>query len=89
MSELDYTRAAVAAIRRAVEAEQDFAGWLAGVLATVAAHQERGSHALTAGRPGSWEADHLRRLLDGTVGEDGSMLGYYASQPGGPNENLW
>jgi len=34
----DYTRAAVAAMRRALAAEVDFPGWLAGVLATVAAH---------------------------------------------------
>ena len=35
---------------RAVDAEHDFAGWLADVLARVAAR--KGSDALTAGRPG-------------------------------------
>ena len=47
-----YTRKAVGALARAVEAEHDFAGWLAGVLARVAAIKG-GSDALTAGRPGA------------------------------------
>jgi hypothetical protein len=82
----DYAREAVAVIRRAVNTERDFPGWLAAVLATVAAGHEHGSHALTAGRPGSWEADHLGRLLAGTVGEDDEMLSHYAAAPGGPRE---
>ena len=47
--------------------EHDFAGWLAAVLADVAARMGS-SAALTAGRPGSWEAALVRELLAGTVG---------------------
>jgi hypothetical protein len=62
-----YTRSAVKAMARAVEAEHDFAGWLAGVLARVAA-RKGSSDALTAGRPGSWEASLVDQLVKGTVG---------------------
>jgi hypothetical protein len=49
----DYTRNAHHAILQAVRDQQDFGGWLAGVLASVSA--DLGStDALTAGRPGSW-----------------------------------
>ena len=50
-----YTRSAVAAMARAVDVEPDFADWLCGVLARVAAHAGS-ADALTQGRPGSWEA---------------------------------
>lgn len=47
----------------------DFADIVAQVLTAVAANV--GSvEALLAGRPGSWEADLVRRLLEGTAGED-------------------
>jgi hypothetical protein len=62
----EHTSAAVDAVLAAVEREPDFGGWLAGVLA-VAAAQVGGSGALTAGRPGSREADHVRGLVKGTV----------------------
>ena len=62
-----YTRQAVKAAARAVDAEHDFAGWLADVLARVAAIKGS-SDALTAGRPGSWEAGLVEQLLAGTVG---------------------
>ena len=62
-----YTRQAVKAIARAVDAEHDFAGWLADVLARVAAIKG-GSDALTAGRPGSWEASLVDQLVEGTIG---------------------
>ena len=53
--EQSYTDRAATAIVDAVREEHDFGGWLAQVLATAAA--ELGSTAaLTAGRPGSWEA---------------------------------
>jgi len=68
-----YTRAAVGAMADAVGAEHDFAGWLASVLAQVAA-REGSSGALTAGRPGSWEAALVRELLAGTVGCDDEYL---------------
>ena len=45
-----YTRSAVAAMVRAVDAEHDFAGWLADVLARVAAHAGS-ADALTAAAP--------------------------------------
>ncbi|GAA4522517.1 hypothetical protein GCM10023191_101870 [Actinoallomurus oryzae] len=82
----DYAREVVAALRRVVNTEEDFPGWLAGVLATVASCYENGSHVLTAGRPGSWEAGHIARLLAGTVGEDDEMLDHYATAPGGPRD---
>jgi hypothetical protein len=68
-----YTRAAVEAIGQAVEHEHDFAGWLAAVLARVAA-RKGSSDALTAGRPGSWEASLVDQLVKGTVGYDDEYL---------------
>ncbi|MGP7996710.1 MAG: hypothetical protein ACLPKI_05170 [Streptosporangiaceae bacterium] len=68
-----YTRAAVKAMTRAVEQEHDFAGWLADVLARVAA-VKGSSDALTAGRPGSWEASYVDQLVKGTVGYDDEYL---------------
>ena len=68
-----YTWSAVAALARAVDAERDFAGWLAGVLARVAAHAGS-ADALTAGRPGSWEASLIDQLVKGTVGYDDEYL---------------
>ena len=62
-----YTRSAVAAMARAVDAEHDFPGWLADVLARIAAHAGS-ADALTAGRPGSWEAALVEQLVKGTVG---------------------
>jgi hypothetical protein len=68
-----YTTPAHAAILAAARAEHDFGGWLAGVLATVAA--DLGStQALVANRPGSWEAEHVRGLVNGTVGWDDEFL---------------
>jgi hypothetical protein len=72
----DYTTDAHSAILTAVHTEHDFGGWLAGVLATVAA--DLGStHALVAGRLGSWEAEHVRGLVNGTVGWDDEYLEHY------------
>jgi hypothetical protein len=68
-----YTRAAVKAIGQAVEHEHDFASWLADVLARVAA-RKGSSDALTAGRPGSWEASLVDQLVKGTVGYDNELL---------------
>jgi hypothetical protein len=66
-SAAEYTRQAAAAITRAARAEHDFAGWLAHVLAQVAANVG-GSDALIEGRPGSWEASLVDQLAKGTVG---------------------
>ena len=62
-----YTRSAVEAMARAVDAEHDFPGWLCAVLARVAA-RAGSADALTAGRPGSWEAALVEQLVKGTVG---------------------
>ena len=78
--EQTYTNRAAAAILDAVREEHDFGGWLAQVLATAAA--ELGSTAaLTAGRPGSWEADLVQQLVRGTVGWDDDYLAHYAKEP--------
>lgn len=72
----DYTKDAREAVLHAVRDEHDFGGWLASVLASVAA--ELGStSALTAGRPGSWEADLVQQLVKGTVGWDDDYLDTY------------
>jgi fructose-1-phosphate kinase PfkB-like protein len=62
-----YDDQARAAILAAANTEHDFGGWLAGTLASVAADLGS-SDALTAGRPGSWEADLVQQLVKGTVG---------------------
>lgn len=68
-----YTNRAATATLEAARTEQDFGGWLAGILARIAA--ELGStEALTAGRPGSWEADLVQRLVKSTVGYDDELL---------------
>ena len=68
-----YTTEAHTAILAAVRDQHDFGGWLAGVLASVAADLGSTS-ALTAGRPGSWEADLVQQLVKGTVGWDDDYL---------------
>jgi hypothetical protein len=72
----DYTTVAHRSILQAVRGERDFGGWLAGVLASGSA--DLGStEALTAGRPGSWEAEHVRGLVNGTVGWSDEFLDDY------------
>ena len=79
-SQQSYTDRATTAILHAVRDEQDFGGWLAQILATAAA--ELGSTAaLTAGRPGSWEASLVHQLARGTVGWDDDYLADYAKKP--------
>jgi hypothetical protein len=63
--ESTYTARAITAVLQATHQEHDFSDWIAQVLATVAA-ELGSSDALTAGRPGSWEATHVRALVDGT-----------------------
>ncbi len=67
------TERALEALLRAARTEQDFAGWLAQVLARVAG-QLGSSDALVAGRPGSWEAALVDQLVCGTVGYDSEAL---------------
>jgi hypothetical protein len=81
-----YTRAAVAAVRQAVQAEGSFPEWLAQVLATAASHDDRGSYALIAGRPSSWEAALVRGLVGGTVGHEDEYLQMFREMPGGPDD---
>lgn len=71
-----YTTKAHTAILAAVREQPDFGGWLAGVLASVAADLGSTS-ALTAGRSGSWEADLVQQLVKGTVGWDDDYLADY------------
>ncbi len=71
-----YTKVAHTAILAAVRDQHDFGGWLASVLANVAA--ELGStSALMARRPGSWEASFVQQLVKGTVGWDYDCLQQY------------
>jgi hypothetical protein len=78
--EQSYNDRAATAIFDAVREEHDFSGWLAQILATAAA--ELGSTAaLTAGRPGSWEANLVHQLVRGTVGWDDDHLADYAKEP--------
>ena len=79
-TEQSYTDRATTAMIEAVREEHDFSGWLAQILATAAA--ELGSSAtLTAGRPGSWEANLVQQLVRGTVGWDEDYLADHAKKP--------
>jgi hypothetical protein len=69
----DYTERAAAAVVEAAQAEHDFGGWLASVLAAAAA-ELGSSRALIARRPGSWEADLVTQLVCGTVGWNDEYL---------------
>ena len=70
-----YTTAAIDALTDAARSEHDFAGWLSLVLAYTAARL--GSvDALTAGRPGSWEAPHVEELAGGLVLDDEALRWY-------------
>ena len=75
----NYTERARRAVLSAVQTEPDFGGWLAAVLAMVAARLGS-SDALTAGRPGCWEADLVQRLVKGTVGWGDEFLGDYTQE---------
>ena len=64
----------------AARSEHDFGSWLAHVLAAAAA--ELGStDALTARRPGSWEAELVQRLVKATVGWDDEYVADYKELP--------
>lgn len=69
----DYTGRAYRVLLEAARTEHDFSDWLAHLLADVAG-QLGSSDDLTAGRPGSWEADLVNRLVKGTVGWDDEYL---------------
>jgi hypothetical protein len=71
-----YTERATSAVLEAVRGEHDFGGWLAEVLAAAAA-ELGSSDALTAARPGSWEADLVQQLVKGAVGWNDDVLADY------------
>ena len=84
-SEPGYTDSAVEAVTAAARAEHDFGGWLSLVLVRAAA--ELGSlDALTAGRPGSWEAELVDRLARGLAFDDEGLAGYRQEHPARPRE---
>jgi hypothetical protein len=58
----------------------DFAEFISLVMASTAANVG-GIEELLAGRPGSWEADHLRNLLTSTVGHDEQYLWGHRTEP--------
>jgi hypothetical protein len=70
-----YTAQAVAAVTEAARAETDFGGWLSLVLVLVAA-QLGSLDDLTAGRPGSWEAEHVEALARGLAGDDDGLAAF-------------
>jgi hypothetical protein len=72
----EHTTDALDALEVGYHAEHDFAGWLADVLARLAARYGS-SAALVEGRPGSWEASLVLQLVQGTVGEDDDQLPRY------------
>jgi hypothetical protein len=72
---VDYTDRAVEAVTAAAAAEHDFGGWLSLVLCRSAARL--GSlDALTAGRPGSWEAALVDQLARGLAFDDDGLAAY-------------
>lgn len=58
----------------------DFAEIACRVIASVAANVG-GVETLLSGRPGSWEADYIRRIVQSTVGEDDVELLRYRTEP--------
>lgn len=71
---------AAARLRHPQNGQPDIADFLADALASAAANLG-GVDALLAGRPGSWEADFISRLLHGTVGWNEEMLLDHRTEP--------
>src|SRR5690348_491397 len=70
-----------AAERRQPNGEQaDFANFLAHVLGATAANVGGPEH-LLAGRPGSWEAELVYSLVEGTIGDDPADWLHYRTEP--------
>jgi hypothetical protein len=80
MATSGYTERATAAIVEAVRHEGGFGGRLAQVLSGAGA-QLASSDALTAGRPGSREADLMQQPVKGTVGWNDEYLDGYRPAP--------
>jgi hypothetical protein len=74
MNDLD--RQAIDVISSALESGVDVAAFLATALCAIAA-REGGVEEVLRNRPGSWEAMHIRGLMEGTVGPYGEELGRY------------
>jgi hypothetical protein len=74
---MDYTGQAVEAVTAAAQQEHDFGGWLSLVLVRAAA-QLGSLSALTAGRPGSWEAALVDQLARGLAFDDEDLAAYRA-----------
>ena len=51
-------------VTSAVATDVDFAAWLASAVGEVAAHQPEGIESLLARRPGGWEAEAVRDLVE-------------------------
>lgn len=66
---------AIAALTSIARRYADFADIASHVLTVVAANLG-GVEQLLAGRPGSWEADHLRQLVHGTASDVSELMGY-------------
>lgn len=75
----DYTAQAAEAITAAARAESDFGGWLADVLCRAAARLGSPG-ALTASRPGSWEAALVDRLVQGTCWDEADLAARFGSE---------
>lgn len=71
-----HCHAALAAFRTAVASGDDIGEFTALTLARLAADLS-GTVAVTANRPGSWEAALVAELLSGTIGPDDENLGAY------------
>jgi hypothetical protein len=71
---------AVRALTEAARAGTDWAEFVTLALAGAAANVG-GIETALAERPGSWEADGVRQLLAGTVGEDGQFLLEHRTDP--------
>jgi hypothetical protein len=69
-------------LRHPRSGELDFAGFLASALGAVAGNVGSADR-IVAGRPGSWEADLVHRLVGGTVGydQDAEVLARYRTEP--------
>jgi hypothetical protein len=75
---VNYTNRAVEAVTQAARAEHDLPGWLSLVL-VLAAAQLGSLDSLTAGRPGSWEAELVDRLARGLAGDDDGLAHFRAA----------
>lgn len=75
----DRNSRAAAIITEALEDGVDVAEFLAHALCTVAA-KEGGIEEVLRNRSGSWEAGHIRNLMEGTVGPNGEDLDRFRAE---------